>query len=45
MKALNIASRFDPHTGAPYYWFVQETNKHQKKATRSTRKKKQKLNK
>lgn len=24
MKALSIASKFDPHTGAPYHWFVQE---------------------
>jgi ATP-dependent protease HslVU (ClpYQ) peptidase subunit len=24
IKAINIAARFDPHTGAPYHWFVQE---------------------
>jgi len=45
IKALNIASRFDPHTGAPYYWFVQETNKQQKKPGRPLRKTKTKTKK
>jgi len=39
LKALNIASRFDPHTGAPFYWFVQETNKAQKRLGRPPSKK------
>jgi hypothetical protein len=25
-KAIAVAARFDPHTGFPYHWFVQETN-------------------
>jgi ATP-dependent protease HslVU (ClpYQ) peptidase subunit len=39
LKALNIASKFDPYTGSPYYWFVQETNKPQKRLGRPPTKK------
>jgi ATP-dependent protease HslVU (ClpYQ) peptidase subunit len=38
LKALNISSRFDPYTGPPYYWFVQETNKPQKRLGRPPKK-------
>lgn len=24
IKAISIAAKFDPHTGAPYHWFLQE---------------------
>lgn len=40
LKALNVASRFDPYTGPPYYWFVQEANKPQKKLGRPSQKRK-----
>jgi len=43
LKALNVASRFDPHTGAPFYLFLQETNKPQKKLGRPPSKKKKKV--
>ena len=32
IKALNIAAKFDPHTGAPFHWYVQESSKNETKA-------------
>jgi len=38
MKALNIAAKYDPHTGAPYHWFVQEFEDEKKKSVERPRK-------
>lgn len=42
LKSLNVASRFDPHTGAPYYLFVQENGEPEKKIGQLSSKKKKK---
>jgi ATP-dependent protease HslVU (ClpYQ) peptidase subunit len=31
LKAINVAAKYDPHTGAPFHTFVQETSKSSKK--------------
>ncbi len=38
-KAISTAARFDPHTGFPYHWFVQEAETQEKVIVKKSRKK------
>lgn len=39
IKAISTAAKFDPHTGFPYHWFVQEAETQEKIIIRKSRKK------